>query len=120
MQTSRISIGSALLLGALACAGCSTSRGPNRAPLPDAETRDYRSCREDSECVWVKNGCCDCANGGEDIAVHRDQTAAFAARFDCAGAVCTTRGREPGCGTGTVACQSGLCVYREPGSQPAP
>lgn len=74
-------------------------------------TLEYRACEVDTDCVLALNGCCDCANGGRDIAIARDQAAAFNARFACTGA-CTERGGD--CGRGTIACEGKLCVYHPP------
>ncbi|HEX7477416.1 MAG TPA: hypothetical protein VF331_06395 [Polyangiales bacterium] len=76
-----------------------------RRPTPTA------LAKADAQCTYEVNGCCDCANGGQEIAVAHDQVDAFRARFACTGG-CTQRYRE--CGTGKVACERGLCVYHEP------
>jgi hypothetical protein len=80
-------------------------------PLQAHLTLEYRACTTDTDCVLALNGCCDCANGGEDIAVSREHAAAFKARFSCA-VGCTEMGGN--CGQGTVACEDKVCVYREP------
>lgn len=80
-------------------------------PLPPSKLAPYQACQTDSDCVWVQNGCCDCANGGEDIAIARNQEAAFRAQFSCQGVGCTEVDREPACGTGSVACKSGRCAF---------
>lgn len=109
-----LAIGSLALMASLLVLGCGTDQGTQTkgAPLPLSELSAYRGCSHDEQCVWVQNGCCDCANGGEDIAVARDKVAAFRARFACAGVGCTEASREPACGTGTVACDAGQCVFR--------
>jgi hypothetical protein len=90
-------------------AGCGASEGA-AGPLPEPRTHAYRECSVDADCVYTYNGCCDCMNGGTDIAVRRDQLEAFRGQFQCGGQGCTEMGGE--CGTGTVACEQGLCVYR--------
>jgi hypothetical protein len=80
-------------------------------PLQEHLTRDYRACTHDSDCVLALNGCCDCANGGEDIAINREKYKAFRARFSCVNP-CTEMGGD--CGHGNVACEDKVCVYREP------
>lgn len=94
-----------------ACTDSSTSRRTHE-PLPLTRLDEYRRCERDDQCVWVNNGCCDCVNGGEDVAVRADKAAAFRAHFQCDNIPCTTIGAVPGCGRGTVACERGLCVYR--------
>src|SRR4051812_11861808 len=78
-----------------------TPDNAGRRPLPEAETRVYRTCKTDVECVYVTNGCCDCSNGGEDLAVRRDRKIEFRSRFVC-DQPCTVRG--PICGQGEVSC----------------
>jgi hypothetical protein len=100
----------------VACASTSSmpepeDKGPTYSrPMDEPLTREYRACATDTDCVLAQNGCCDCANGGEDIAIHRDQVAAFKARFDCHG--CTEIGGD--CGQGAITCENKLCTYREP------
>ena len=31
------------------------------------------ACKTDSDCVLVDKGCCNCANGGDSIAIHKSQ-----------------------------------------------
>jgi len=78
--------------------------------MDEPHTLPYRACAADTDCVLAQNGCCDCANGGEDIAIHRDKLKAFTARFDCHG--CTEVAGD--CGQGKVTCENKLCMYREP------
>jgi hypothetical protein len=84
---------------------------PFDEPMDERLTMEYRSCRIDADCVLAVNGCCDCANGGRDIAVSRAKLDDFKARFRCA-AGCTERGGS--CGTGTVTCEGAVCMYRDP------
>jgi hypothetical protein len=99
----------------LLCAGLVLGAGCGRKGLsePMAETRtlEYRACESAEQCVYTHNGCCDCANGGTDIAVRREKLAAFRAQFSCAGVGCTEM--EGACGQGRVACEGGRCVYRD-------
>lgn len=99
----------AITLGALGCGGEQARRGD---PLPASELEQYQLCETDQDCMWTTNGCCDCANGGTEVSIARSQEASFRARFDCANLPCTTMGRRPPCGTGEVACESRLCVFR--------
>jgi hypothetical protein len=77
-------------------------------PLPDDLTLEYRACETDADCVLALNGCCDCANGGRDIAVSRARLTDFTARFRCSGA-CTERAGD--CGRGTISCLNKLCTF---------
>jgi len=100
------------LLSFVVIAGCSSSNNnsTNKGVLSDTETLPYKNCAVDSDCIYTTNGCCDCANGGEDIAINKSKLSDFEALFNCSGA-CTMIGAVPPCGSGTVSCQSGLCVY---------
>jgi hypothetical protein len=80
-------------------------------PMPEQLTLEYRSCEVDTDCVLALNGCCDCANGGHDIAVSRAKLPEFNARFECASG-CTERAGN--CRDGTIACKSTLCTYSKP------
>lgn len=107
-----------IALAAAVCAGCASRATPRTGasegltePMAEQRTRAYRACQIDSDCVLALNGCCDCANGGEDIAVNRDQAAAFAASFACSGA-CNEVGGD--CGHGTVRCTDHVCTYEAP------
>jgi hypothetical protein len=113
----------------LACAGCAPSaeHAPRsqdapaptpqppvsklEGPMPEQLTLEYRTCETDADCGLALNGCCDCANGGHDIAVSRTKLVAFNARFQC-GSGCTERGGQ--CGDGTIACKDKLCTYSKP------
>ena len=101
-------------LVALCCSACGRSGadGPSgKVPRPLSSLESYRHCERDDQCVWVNNGCCDCANGGEDIAVAIEKKAAFRSQFQCDNTPCTMMSVEPPCGTGKVACEAGLCVF---------
>ena len=79
-------------------------------PMAQADTQGYRACTQDDECVYVTNGCCDCANGGEDLAIRKDRMDAFRATFTC-NQGCTEVGAIPACGSGSVHCVQGACTY---------
>jgi hypothetical protein len=89
-------------------------------PMSDSETLQYRGCAQDLDCIYVQNGCCDCANGGEDIAVEVTKLTEFMEKFDCTNVACTMIAATPACGTGTVACKTGLCEYTAAVETPFP
>ena len=110
----------ALMATILLASGCGPSTSPAvprpapeplRNPMPAAELDTYRACERDDDCMWITNGCCDCANGGVEVAIARARKATFESRFACGGTPCTSRGREIDCGAGSVACESNLCVF---------
>lgn len=78
------------------------------------ELGKYQYCGQDSDCVLANNGCCDCANGGEDVAVNKLRLEEFRARFNCMDVVCTMLATEPPCGSGVVACIEHRCRYVAP------
>lgn len=100
-----------LVILSLAYAACGRSDARQKGPLPLSELDAYRHCERDTQCTWVNNGCCDCANGGEEVAVAITKKDAFRALFECANTPCTEMSVEPPCGTGSVACEAGLCVF---------
>ncbi len=69
-------------------------------PLPDAELKQYQACHHTEDCVRVNNGCCDCANNGGTVSIHRKHEKKFRALFDCNKTICTQR--------------AGTCMFREP------
>jgi hypothetical protein len=122
-----------MLAAALVLGGCGTAEetreeatpewmlhpNPAMQPISAAETVPYRQCTQDTDCIVVQNGCCSCANGGEDIAIHRDRREAFQARFDCTkGVFCTEVGAVVPCGSGQARCVDASCAYIAPTNGP--
>ena len=83
--------------------------------LPEELTMQFRGCHEDSDCVYVNNGCCDCTTGGREIAVHRDHKRRFEEQVLCPyWFECPDRKRDPPCGSGHSVCHEGVCRYIVP------
>lgn len=82
--------------------------------LSEFELGKYQYCGTDSDCIKANNGCCDCANGGADVAVNRKDYDSFRARFDCLHVNCTERARIPACASGVVSCVNHKCKYFDP------
>lgn len=80
-------------------------------PLSDFELGKYQYCGDDRDCVVAQNGCCDCANGGADVAVNKDRLSAFNTRFDCLYVSCGEEEITPPCGSGVVSCINHKCRY---------
>ncbi len=97
----------------VACGGDldSTLNQKHTSPLSSSELAPFQVCSEDSDCKFVTNGCCDCANGGDEIAINSSQEADFNSMFDCSSTSCTEMARTPPCGCGTVSCVGRLCTY---------
>lgn len=104
--------GSLLLTPARAQAG-------EKTPLPAEKLGEFQQCSRDADCVYAQNGCCDCANGGQETAVNKKRLDDFTKLFDCARVGCTQKGSVPPCGSGVVACVSGACTYSKPASASA-
>jgi hypothetical protein len=108
----------------LAGTACSRER-PSRAEravervgaLPESDLTPFQACARDEDCTWATNGCCDCANGGNEIGVARRQEAAFKERLACTtkNIPCHMMAIEPPCGTGEIKCESSRCVFRSSG-----
>ncbi len=83
----------------------------NTKPLSDFELARYQYCGDDRDCTIVVNGCCDCANGGQEVAISRDRVEAFKKRFECLYAQCEHRPAVPPCKNGVVSCLDHKCKY---------
>jgi hypothetical protein len=74
----------AALVAAVMLAGTACSRDrPSRAEravervgaVPESDLAPFQACARDEDCTWTTNGCCDCANGGNEIGIARRQEA---------------------------------------------
>ncbi len=83
-------------------------------PLPPDKIVEFQQCTRDADCVYARNGCCDCANGGEETAVNKAKLADFQQLFDCKRVGCLEKAAVPPCGSGAVSCAAALCVYTKP------
>ena len=88
-----------------------TKTTANSEPLDAFELGRYQYCGQDSDCVVATNGCCDCANGGEDVAVAKERLEDFKSRFNCLKTPCTKKAAVPPCGSGLVSCIEHKCKY---------
>lgn len=86
--------------------------------LDEVELARYQYCSNDSDCVYAVNGCCDCANGGENAAVNIKNYAEFRSRFKCQRVACTYKTANPVCGSGVVSCISNRCKYFDGSTTP--
>ena len=66
-------------------------------PLNDFEVGKYQYCGSDRDCVAAINGCCNCVNGGVEVAVNKERLEAFRNRFDCLKAKCGKKIPRPPC-----------------------
>ncbi|MDD2943284.1 MAG: hypothetical protein PHC51_10005 [bacterium] len=79
--------------------------------LSDADLHRYQYCGNDKDCVVMRNGCCDCANGGFDVAINKMRVEDFKARFNCMSTTCTEIAPVTPCGIGTVTCVEHRCDF---------
>lgn len=93
-------------------------------PLPKSDLADFQRCDTDTDCVRATNGCCDCANGGEAIAVHRKHEKTLRDFFPCTNVMCTQKAGDcmywiPFCnkGNGEKGAKTGLCTLKPPGKK---
>ncbi len=86
----------------------SLAEGRRSAPLPASKYKKHQFCRHTADCVRVDNGCCDCANGGDTIAIHRKFEAKFRAQFKCDGIACPQKAGD--CGFREPECKDNVCV----------
>lgn len=87
-------------------------------PLDDFEVGRYQYCGKDSDCTIANNGCCDCANGGKDVAINKKRLEDFKARFSCNDVMCTEMAADPRCGSGLVSCINHKCKLFERSEAP--
>lgn len=83
----------------------------SNAPLSDADLHRYQYCGNDKDCVIARNGCCDCANGGFDVAINKMRIEDFKDRFNCMSTYCTQIAPATPCAIGTVTCVEHRCDF---------
>ena len=79
-----------------------------KTSMPEAETLKYRTCTTDSDCIYINNGCCDCANGGEELSININQQEEFQDEFDCNDVSCTEIATQQ-CPDLEVQCVNTIC-----------
>lgn len=85
--------------------------------LPQESLHDLQECQNDDDCVYTNNGYCDCANGGEQVAVHKDKLTDFQNLFKSQEIPCTKRASPIPCDIGGgIKCErssrKGHCVFQ--------
>jgi hypothetical protein len=116
-----VRVAALMAVSLLAGGACSRDR-PSRAEravelvgaLPERDLVRFQRCARDEDCTWTTNGCCDCANGGNEIGIARSQETSFKKSLACAtkNIPCTMMAIEPACGTGEIKCEASRCVFR--------
>jgi len=79
-------------------------------PIDAFELGKYQYCGKDSDCVVAVNGCCDCVNGAEDVAVNKGHYDSFRTRFRCLSMLCPELDNTK-CAKGVVSCIEHKCNY---------
>ena len=90
-----------------------TSSGLATAPISEEDLYRFRYCGSDSDCIAVVNGCCDCANGGQEVAIAKSSLGEFKALFDCNQVSCGQRYPTPECRQGYVSCLKNRCTFTQ-------
>lgn len=87
---------------------------PARRRVPERDLAAFQRRARDEDRTWATNGCCDCANGGNEIGIARNQDAAFKKRLarGTKNRPCTMMAIELACGTGEIKCEASRCVFR--------
>jgi hypothetical protein len=86
--------------------------GAAKAHATAPATSPQAACKAAADCVVVPVECCDCANGGKQQAVTKDEakTIATARESKCKHAMCTMMmSTDPSCGM-RADCVAGKCV----------
>ena len=76
--------------------------------LAKEKLKEFQHCETSDDCIFVQNGCCDCVNGGEDVAINKTRVTTFMSLRNCDGVACTEMYGE--CGKGKISCENGLCI----------
>jgi hypothetical protein len=106
------------------------AKTPDLGAAKKAGGEGKAECKVAADCVVLPVECCDCANGGKQMAVPKTKVASIKAERQkhCKDALCTqVFSSDPTCGQ-EAACQAGQCVMTEkapgtkkaPGAKPAP
>ena len=97
-------------VGNRAKAEASRKRGPAEA-LGEFALAKYQYCGRDADCTVAKNGCCDCANGGEEVAINKERREAFRKNFECLYVSCGEVVPTEPCRSAVVSCVDHRCRY---------
>jgi len=100
-----------LLFTCAFCLSLACSKGISE-PLPTDQLKAFQNCEKDDDCIFANNGCCDCANGGQAVAVNKQKLEEFKKTFDCTNRSCTLIGAIPPCNQGKATCENKLCQYK--------
>lgn len=79
-------------------------------PISEFELGKYQYCGTHTDCVKAVNGCCDCVNGAEDVAINASRVNEFNSLFNCINAKCENLDNKS-CGQGLVTCLNHKCHY---------
>lgn len=73
---------------------------------------DYGSCKKNSDCVLVKNGCCGCTQGGKAKAINKNKKKDYEASLKCASIICVSSiSRDSSC-SAVPKCIAKKCALR--------
>merc|ERR1712071_70587 len=85
--------------------------------LPQAALAVFQECVTDDDCVYANNGSCDCANGGEQVAINKNNQESFVNLFKLLNVPCTEEKSPIPCDIGGgIKCERSRCVFHECGN----
>lgn len=87
-------------------------------PLGEFDLARYQYCGKDSDCVLTVNGCCDCEQGGQQVAVNQQRLEDFRKNFDCLYVSCGEGQPDNRCANAVVSCVDHKCKNYLSGDAP--
>jgi hypothetical protein len=111
-----------LVLLAAACSG--NKSGPTNKPPDTKPPGTIDTCKVDTDCALVDEGCCGCNAGGKKVAIAASASTLYDQEHkqSCGGTMCpAVMSNDPSCHA-DAACEAGKCVAkpRAAGSGDAP
>ena len=83
----------------------------NLHALSDQKLLEYQYCGKDSDCMEVINGCCQCLQGDEYVAIAKNRYLDFKKNFVCENVSCPKEDTYKNCEEGLVSCINHRCTY---------
>lgn len=87
-------------------------------PLEEFDLARYQYCGKDSDCVLTVNGCCDCEQGGQQVAVNQQRLEDFRKNFECLYVSCGEGQADNRCANAVVSCVDHRCKNYLSGDAP--
>jgi len=100
----------AIVLSFFAAQASAQPESPRTEPYSESELNKFQYCGSDDDCIALSNGCCDCAQGGQFVAINKERQPDFGGNFNCIDFVCPKPDRSL-CMKGVVSCVEHKCRY---------